>query len=117
MAVSQRVDVLKRQLLEKYDSRVPTPFLQMDVFNLGIGQGDCVMAVDDDGHCVMSGTTFELMNGADVRILVKPDTERADIVAMLEKAVECMKSGSLKHISFPSGVSPEKTRGDSDVPF
>ena len=97
--------------------------LVIDTEQHDIVVGDCVMVEDKDGHCVMLGARYELMNGACVRILIRPDVERAELVAMLEKAVECAKRGSVERLSFSNGIFsfsdgtlPEEC-GDDIVPF
>jgi len=53
----------KQSLLDKYASREPKPFRQFD----GWLSGDAIMGPDDEGHCLFSCQTWELMHGADIR--------------------------------------------------
>lgn len=61
----------KEQLLEHYACKEPTPFIQFDGFDMGPDSDDCVMHADDDGHCIMSCETYELMMSCPtVRVLI-----------------------------------------------
>jgi len=77
--------------LRHYASRDPKEFIQIDGFYLP-GGCDSVMVTDNDGDCIQAGKTIELMNGADVRILIRDprgehgtETNKADIKRLLEK--------------------------------
>ena len=64
---------IKAALLVKYGEKEPNEFIQFDGFHMPDG-GDCVMEPDENGYCVTQQNTVELMNGSDVRVLIrKPD--------------------------------------------
>ena len=86
----------QEELLTKYRRKQPTPFVQFDAF-VGIpnDEEDCIMHYDSDGHCMFGGMIrHELMHGANVRVLVRPSTSARDVVAMLEKIAEWIKTDS-----------------------
>jgi hypothetical protein len=79
----------KEELLDKY-SRYPEPkaFIQFDGFDC---PGDC-LADPETGLALFRGETYELMNGAAVRILVDPRTDRDTvrrIVRELAAWIDC----------------------------
>ncbi len=78
----------KTELLEHYATREPKPFVQIDGW-LG---GDDVIKSDDDGRGMSLGFTTELMEGADVRLLIKPDSDPTEIVALLHNAIKSIES-------------------------
>jgi hypothetical protein len=87
---------LKNELLEHYGNREPRPFVQVDCFDVGLDSIDCVMRPDEDGHCVMGGTPYELMHGASVRVLIGNETDQQTAVAMLRKMAESIEKGFMK---------------------
>jgi hypothetical protein len=74
----------KQKLLDKYANREPTPFEQFDGFYVNDG-GDDIMRPDDEDHCLFSSDTWELMHGADVRVLVSRDTPREQVGPLIRK--------------------------------
>jgi hypothetical protein len=85
----------KADLLAKYAEKPVTAFSQFDGFIVS-HEGDDVMRPDGDGHCIMCGDTEELMHGADVRVLVKPDTLVKDASAMLRKIADIIDRDGVK---------------------
>lgn len=74
----------QQSLLDKYASREPTPFQQFDGFYLD-NEGDDIMQPDDEGHCLFSCRTWELMYGADIRVLVSQDAPREQLPPLIQK--------------------------------
>ncbi|OGP87443.1 MAG: hypothetical protein A2156_13500 [Deltaproteobacteria bacterium RBG_16_48_10] len=74
----------KKELLEKYRTREPKLFVQVDAFKM-TGDEDNLMQPDGDGFWFQARHTYELMEGVDVRILINPKADRKDIIRMLEK--------------------------------
>ncbi len=80
----------KKELLEHYEERNPKLFHQYDGHD--VGGGDDVMHPDEDGHCIMSSDTYELMYAADVRVLISPGTTRETTVTLLNKIKDFIQS-------------------------
>ena len=100
----------KKDKLLHYTERDAKEFFQFDAFT-AIGDGDDIIRPDDDGDCLCSGTTTELMFGADVRVLVAPDTSKIEAIRVLKKIKEWIDKD-------PSALSPKKFPGYSvELPF
>ena len=80
-------DELKQKLLDHYAERDPHSFVQYDAF-IDV-EGDpkySMMYPDDEGDCVLSGVTQELMTGAyAVRVLITPGTSPEKARDLLHK--------------------------------
>ncbi len=85
-------DEQKCLLLTKYAEKKPTTFGQLDAFVIGKDGGDDVMRPDPDGDCLMGGITTDLMDGADVRILIRRGTSGVNAVRLIGKLVEWLES-------------------------
>jgi hypothetical protein len=105
----------KGELLEHYAEREPTAFYQFDGWHLGVGHGDDVMHPDEEGDCLASGTTYELMHGADVRVLVKRGMAPEIAAQLLEKLTSWIRRDGFEfhEEQFLSSGPPE----DDEVPF
>ena len=77
----------KKELLDKYESREPKLFVQIDAIRTS-GDEDNLMQPDSDGFWFQARHTYELMDGADVRVLVNPKTDQKEVVLMLKKMVD-----------------------------
>jgi hypothetical protein len=75
----------KEELLFKYSKREPRAFHQYDGFDIPVGHGDSIMQPDILGHCIFCIDTFELMNGADVRVLIRPEVAKETALILLLK--------------------------------
>ena len=82
----------KQEILEHYAEREPKSFVQFDGWYGDKWKGDPIVATDDDGRSMVRGCTTELMYGADVRLLVAPDSDPKEIVALLRQTVEWIES-------------------------
>lgn len=81
----------KDELLKHYSTKEPHLFYQMDGFFMPDG-GDDVMRSDDDGDCICSGETCELMTGyTNVRVLITPETDKRTAVRQLVKIIDWIK--------------------------
>lgn len=77
----------KHQLLGKYLNKPVTAFKQYDCFT-DTGP-DCVFQPDKDGDCLFGGnTTHELMHGTSIRVLIRPNESKKDVVTVLLKIAE-----------------------------
>ena len=74
----------KKELIEKYQTREPKLFVQVDAFKTA-GNEDNLMHPDEDGFWFQARPSYELMDGADITVLINPKTDRKDAVLMLEK--------------------------------
>ena len=74
----------KKELIEKYQSKEPKLFVQVDAFKTA-GNEDNLMHPDEDGFWFQARPSYELMDGADITVLINPKTDRKDAVLMLEK--------------------------------
>jgi hypothetical protein len=73
------------RVLEKYAGRPLRTFVQVD------GWAGWDNGIDPDPRTpypLCGGTTRELMHGSDVRLLIRPDTTRSDVFAILDKMRE-----------------------------
>jgi hypothetical protein len=76
----------KKELLERYQAREPRLYIQIDAVKT-IGNEDNLMPPDEDGFWFQARHTYELMDGADISVLVNPRTDRKDVVGMLKKLI------------------------------
>jgi len=76
----------KKELLERYQAREPRLYIQIDAVKT-IGNEDNLMPPDEDGFWFQARHTYELMDGADIIVLVNPRTDRKDVVGMLKKLI------------------------------
>jgi len=76
----------KKELLERYQAREPRLYIQIDAVKT-IGNEDNLMPPDEDGFWFQARHTYELMDGADISVLVNPGTDRKDVVGMLKKLI------------------------------
>ncbi len=76
----------KKELLERYQAREPRLYIQIDAVKT-IGNEDNLMPPDEDGFWFQARHTYELMDGADISVLVDPRTDRKDVVGMLKKLI------------------------------
>ena len=76
----------KKELLERYQAREPRLFVQIDAVKT-VGNEDNLMPPDEDGFWFQARHTYELMDGADIIVLVNPRTDRKDVVGMLKKLI------------------------------
>ncbi len=74
----------KKELIEKYETREPKLFVQIDAFKMA-GSEDNLMPPDEDGFWLQARPSYELMDGADISLLIDPRTDRKDVVSMLKK--------------------------------
>lgn len=94
----------KYQLLEKYLDRPVTAFRQYDCFIDAVP--DCMVQPDTDGDCLFGGSTHELMHGASVRVLIRIDESKKDVVRALLKIVDSIN----RNDKFES-------KADEEIPF
>jgi hypothetical protein len=82
----------KSAVLQHYERREPRLFTQYDGHNVGVGHQDPIIRPDAEGHSLTTGLTWELMHGADVRVLIPATTSKETAVALLRKIaaeIEC----------------------------
>ena len=98
----------KPKLLAKYLDKPVTKFKQYDCF---IDAGpDCVFQPDKDGDFLFGeNTTHELMHGTSVRVLIRPDESKQDVVRVLLKIAE--------QISCSDDFKNVTVTDDKDCPF
>jgi hypothetical protein len=77
----------KRELLDKYQTREPTLFVQIDAMKT-MADGDNLIQPDEDGFWFQARQTFELLDPIDVRVLISPKTDRRDVRIMLNKLAD-----------------------------
>lgn len=77
---------VKEYLLRRYADGTPTDYFQFDAFKM-CRLDDSMMPADEDGHCLMGGSTVtELRNsGVDVRLQIRIGTNAKEALLMLEK--------------------------------
>ena len=77
----------QKELLEKYQTREPKLFVQIDALKTG-GNEDNLMEPDGDGFWFQARHTYELMDEVDVRILLNPKADPKEVVSMLKKMMD-----------------------------
>ena len=83
-----RLEDAKRMLLEEYSHKTVRRLIQIDGHQVGLG--DDVMCPDEDGHCLMGQTTYELRTIAGtpalpVRVELYEDGDKDEVVSLLRK--------------------------------
>lgn len=91
MAITVRAEKVeddnkKTSLLKKYIDRPVTKFRQYDCFI--DSHTDDMFRPDADGDCLFSGDTDELMHGSSVRVLIRPEETRGNVVRALLKIAQ-----------------------------
>ncbi|RPJ06128.1 MAG: hypothetical protein EHM36_07370 [Deltaproteobacteria bacterium] len=76
----------KKEIMEKYQAREPRLFVEIDALKVAGNEAN-LMRPDEDGFWFQARPSYELMDGADLRILINPQTDRKDAVSMLNKVV------------------------------
>lgn len=111
-------DTIKVRLIKHYCSREPTQFVQFDGF-LGKpnDKSDSVVQFDEEGHSLLSGVTWELMHGADVRVFVKPSTPPKHAAKLLRKIRKWIKRGGMTHSASTEARQGEDAQDMPDIPF
>ncbi len=99
----------KEGLLEKYRARDPKLFVQIDGFQIQDHE-DNLMKPDDEGFWFQARTTYELMDRADVRILIDPQIHRKDASRMLKKMIDKIEHDWLQLLK-ETGDEWETSRG------
>ncbi len=97
-------EALRTTLLEKYKTRDPHYFRQYDswcnvkdkidfsyALPTGLQSQNNVTTSDNDYDVVVCTDTFDLMNGSDVRVFIRPDIDKVDAVRLLEKTAARIK--------------------------
>jgi len=79
--------------LAHYAKREPKSFLQLDAFYMDHGY-DSSMHPDKDGDVLMGGGTVELMQGAEVRVLIPTSTDKKMAVRQLKKITKWLSKDS-----------------------
>jgi len=111
------------ECLAKYAERKPQKYLQIDGHHLPDG-GDDIMRPDEDGDCINSGSTWELMAHNDVRVLIGTGVDAQVAVRQLRKIIDwIVRDGQqLMHEAFEdrcpacngTGKPGQDSNGDFD---
>ena len=80
----------KTELIEKYQAREPRLFVRVDALKT-TDDGDNLMPPDGDGFWFQARSSHELIDGADITLLIDPRTDRKDAVSMLKKVAVKME--------------------------
>jgi hypothetical protein len=75
----------KGELLAKLCDRQPTKFHQIDAWTQDPFDGLLPSEIDDQ---ITATVTHELMNGADLRVLIRPDLDRATRFELIQRVLE-----------------------------
>lgn len=82
----ERYEDARLMLLEDAEKKPVRYLSQIDAH---VTEGDSVMYPDEDGHCLMSGETYELRRSpagmVPVRVHIDPDADKEDVLSMLAK--------------------------------
>ena len=103
---------MKGHLLEKYAKKLPNCFFQYDA-NYSPSYDDC-FPPDENGDVLSGATTTELMDGADVRVFVRPEVSKETAVRLLHKIIDWVERGGIdiRLIENNEGYGIEE-----DIPF
>jgi hypothetical protein len=78
-------EVIKEQLLKDYANKQPAAFYQVDGY-CDWPEGHSACSPDADGHALFKcSRTHELIDGANVRVLIEDGTSKADALKLLDK--------------------------------
>lgn len=98
---------VKREKLLHYADRDAENFFQFDAFT-GVEPGDGIVRPDDDGDCLFSGVTTELMTGCvSVRVLIVPGTTQKTAARALKKILDWIERDA-------DALNPNKVHGMPD---
>lgn len=89
----------KKEKLKHYAGKELNSFIQFDGWYFEDKQGDSNFKPDSDGDCLSGRETFELMNGADVRILIPENTPRDIAIRLIGKIARWIETSGLLHES------------------
>lgn len=81
-----------RELLRKYARRQPKAFIQFDGWH--DSHGDDVIPADPQGHSLTGTRTWELMQGASVRVLADPTAPQKEVGILLRKIANWIETDS-----------------------
>lgn len=98
---------LRRDLLKKYGERTPTAFYQLDGFTAA------GMPYDKDD--IYAGETYELMNGANVRVLVRADTTHEQATKLLGEIVHFLGESTEHFAEFVARVKEESAIHETTI--
>ena len=108
----------KGDLLGHYATREPQKFVQFDSWYYPEDQRDgydCMMGPpDEEGVVGSSGSVYELMDGADVRVLIKPEVSIDKAAMMLRKIAEWVER-RIQEVPQTVGT-PDSVNGSANVP-
>jgi hypothetical protein len=99
----------KAELLAHYADKDPRVFHQFD----GWCSGDDVVGCDEDGHGLTAQTTWELMGGGNVRVLIPVNTTPTLAVTLLRKIAGWIERDAEKIIGWIDGA--DRPINDMDV--
>ena len=100
----------KKEKLLHYADRDAENFFQFDAFT-EVEPGDDIVRPDDDGDCLFSGVTTELMSGVPVRVLIVPGVTQETALRALKKIQDWIERDS-------DALNPKKLHGVADdLPF
>ncbi len=77
----------KTELIEKYRAREPRLFVRVDALKTA-DDGNNLMPPDADGFWFQARPSRELIDGADIVLLIDPRTDRKDVASMLKKVAD-----------------------------
>ena len=101
--------------MKHYATREPQKFEQFDAWWFCEDEreyGDISGDPDDDGVQMSRGSNYELMHGADVRVLIKPNVAIDKAVLMLRKLADVLERDIV-----PQTVGTPESNGDVRIPF
>lgn len=81
---------MKEELIQKCSKKPITKFAEFDCLIDG-GQDD-FYTQDENGFALSSGYSYRLMNGTDVRILIRPHNDKTKVLGALGKLVRLIKA-------------------------
>tara|TARA_B100000315_G_C14573121_1_gene586624 strand:- start:532 stop:960 length:429 start_codon:yes stop_codon:yes gene_type:complete len=98
----------KDDLLEKDTNKVACPFLQVNVYDVGLGYQEDEGNQDDDGHGFYFKKTHDSTPGSpELTVRIKAGSDKKTIITMLSK-IKVMVENNLEHIDFFAEEENEK---------
>ncbi len=100
----------KEKLLQHYKRKEPNLFIQYDGYYMPNGENDLIipgslMNPNDEGFNLFSSMTYELIDGANVRLLIKPETPKETVLRLLERLTSWIKEDNFNK---PSVIEESK---------
>jgi hypothetical protein len=115
----------KDEILQHYATKEPKRFVEYDAFDWPDSSdffGHYIWPTVSDpgpeaGPCLASRVTWELMRGAQVRVLIDPEADRDTICRLLRRVLIDIEDGGMEMLGDAGKLSEEESRLLDNEPF